>query len=527
MSTKVKGRRLPKILVIIAMVLAALIIFLQSYQAEWKTSAKTDLRFKSVHLPFVHEFDAKNMLPFLASAAFDADGDGVDELFLGGGVGQSDSLFRFTDKGFVETPADFKKGDNEATHGAAHIDLDEDGDVDLFTAHTHSVWYHENTGTGFKSRKLDFDLAENTTPLSIALGDPNNDGKADLYISGYIKIDKVEGETIFSDGYGGYSYLFLNEGNNTWRDASQETGIWRQHNTFTAVFADTDNDSDSDLIIAQDTGLIETYKNNGTASFTSTPNPSVSSYPMGLGVGDYNNDGYIDVFASNVGHTLPSKLLRGDLADDAPFNTEYYLLKNQAGRFTDVADIAGLNRLGFGWGSVIQDMDLDGKPDLLAAQNYARLPGNPILYRYPGKLMLNQGDETFLPAEKKTKAINKAFGITPLVSDFNNDGRPDLIWANIDGKSKAYISTGGTGNSLRVKLPNEAAFLGARVYVIDSANNRQVQQLIAGEGLGSDQSRTLIFGLGDNNFKSAIIKLQNGPEQNFSSAPDGVITWNR
>jgi len=76
-------------------------------------------------------------------------------------------------------------------------------------------------------------------------------------------------------------------------------------------------------------------------------------------------------------------------------------------------------------------------------------------------------------------------------------------------------------------LPNEAAFLGARVYVIDSANNRQVQQLIAGEGLGSDQSRTLIFGLGDNNFKSAIIKLQNGAEQNFSSAPDGVITWNR
>jgi len=500
MSTKLKGRRLPKILVIIAMVLAALIILLQFYQAEWKTSAKTDLRFKSVNLPFVHEFDGKNMLPFLASAAFDADGDGVDELFLGGGIGQADALFRFTDKGFVETPADFKKGDNEATHGAAHIDLDEDGDVDLFTAHTHSVWYHENTGTGFKSRKLDFDLAENTTPLSIALGDPNNDGKADLYISGYIKIDKVEGETIFSDGYGGYSYLFLNEGNNTWRDASQETGIWRQHNTFTAVFADTDNDSDSDLIIAQDTGLIETYKNNGTASFTSTPNPSVSSYPMGLGVGDYNNDGYIDVFASNVGHTLPSKLLRGDLADDAPFNTEYYLLKNQAGRFTDVADIAGLNRLGFGWGSVIQDMDLDG-----------------------GKLMLNQGDETFLPAEKKSKAINKAFGITPLVSDFNNDGRPDLV----DGKSKAYISTGGTGTSLRVKLPNETEFLGARVTVIDSANNRQVQQLIAGEGLGSDQSRTLIFGLGNNSFKSATITLQNGAEQSFSSAPEGVIAWTR
>jgi len=208
MSTKVKSRWLLKTLVIIAMVLAALIILLQFYQAEWKTSAKTDLRFKSVNLPFVHEFDGKNMLPFLASAAFDADGDGVDELFLGGGIGQADALFRFTDKGFVETSANFEKSDDEATHGAAHIDLDEDGDVDLFTAHTNSVWYHENTGNSFKSQKLDFVLAENTTPLSLALGDPNNDGKADLYISGYIKLDKVQGETIFSEGYGGKKQAF-------------------------------------------------------------------------------------------------------------------------------------------------------------------------------------------------------------------------------------------------------------------------------------------------------------------------------
>ena len=72
-------------------------------------------------------------------------------------------------------------------------------------------------------------------------------------------------------------------------------------------------------------------------------------------------------------------------------------------------------------------MDLDGKPDLLAEQNYARLPANSVLYRYPGKLLLNQDGRTFLPAEKKSNAINKAFGITPLVSDFNNDGKPDLI----------------------------------------------------------------------------------------------------
>ncbi len=530
MPKAAKSRRLPKILVIIAIIISVLIIALQFYQAEWKQQAKTDLRFVPAALPFAHKFDAGAMLPFLGSAVFDSDGDGIDELFLGGGIGQSDKIFAFKDTGkdtgFVEIHSLDKPG-NVATHGAAHLDIDEDGDVDLFTARSHSIWLHENIGSGFKSRRLDLPLAENTTPLSIALGDINNDGKVDLYISGYIKVEDVDGQTIFARPYGGYSYLFLNEGDNTWRDASREAGVWRQHNTFTAVFADTDNDGDSDLVIAQDTGVIETYRNDGGFPLVKTNNPSVSSYPMGLGVGDYNGDGLIDIFASNVGHTMPAGLLRGDLSKDAPFNTEYYLLKNTNNGFADAAKPAGLHRLGFGWGSVIQDMDLDGRPDLLAAQNYARLPMNEIMYRYPGKLLLNQDGESFLPAEKRAKALNKAFGITPLISDFNNDGRPDIIWANLAGPSKAYISQGGTGHSLRVRLPDQTAFLGASVRVTDSAGNQYVQQLIPGEGLGSDQSRTLIFGLGTNSFKSAVVTLQDGTEKTFTSAPDGIVTWAR
>ena len=526
MFTQNKAARLLRIFIIIFALIAALIIALQFYQAEWKTTAQTDLRYSEKELPFRHNFDAKKMLPFLGSAAIDTNGDFVDELFLGGGIGQADVVFKYMEEGFVPLH-EIEKPDHVVTHGAAHLDYDEDGDVDLFAARNDGIWLYENIANAFEPRKLDLPLAENTTPLSIALGDVNNDGFVDLFISGYIKIEQVEGQTVFTRPYGGYSHLFLNNGDNTWRDMTREAGLWRQHNTFTAVFADIDNDMKVDLITAQDTGVIETFRNRGDGTFTAVNNPSVSSYPMGLGVGDYNNDGFIDIFASNVGHTLPGKLLRGDLADDAPFNTEYYLLKNEAGQFMDVAEKAGLNRLGFGWGSVIQDMDLDGKADLLAAQNYVRLPGNPILYRYPGKLMLNQDGESFLPAEKKTKAINKAFGITPLVSDFNDDGRPDLVWANIDGKSKAYISVGGTGQSLRVMLPNEAAFLGARVVVTDSEGNTQLQQLIAGEGLGSDQSRTLIFGLGSNAFQSATITLSNGAEQSFSSAQDGIIKWNR
>lgn len=74
-------------------------------------------------------------------------------------------------------------------------DLDEDGDVDLFTAHSGSIWFHDNKGDHFESRALALPLADNTTPLSIALGDINKDNKVGLYISGYIKIEEVTGQT--------------------------------------------------------------------------------------------------------------------------------------------------------------------------------------------------------------------------------------------------------------------------------------------------------------------------------------------
>jgi len=167
----------------------------------------------AVDLPFVHKADLVNSLPFLASAALDIDGDGRDELFLGGGDLQDDAFFAFRNGKFEPLNIKLDKGEIDATHGAASLDLDNDGDTDLMTARESGVWYHENTDGNFGSVKLDLPLADNTTPLSIGFADINQDGLADIYVAGYIKIELVEGETNFDNTYGGYSYLFLNEGN--------------------------------------------------------------------------------------------------------------------------------------------------------------------------------------------------------------------------------------------------------------------------------------------------------------------------
>jgi len=344
-----------------------------------------------------------------------------------------------------------------------------------------------------------------------------------MYIAGYIKIELVEGETIFSENYGGYSYLLLNEGGNIWKDISKESGVWRQHNTFLGVFTDLDNDLDSDLVVAQDTGVVEMYENTGDLNFKPIPNPSVSSYPMGVAVGDYDNDGLVDLYFSNVGYTLPAALLRGDLAEDAPFNMSYMLFHNDGNlKFSDTAEQMQVAKLGFGWGTVSADMNLDGREDLLAAQNYARLPGVDLLERYPGKILQNYGDH-FAPVEEISGAVNPHFGIAPVVSDFNSDGWPDLVWANLDGESLAYLSAGGTNNWLKVRLPNVAASLGAIVTVDHSDGSQRTKQFITSQGLGSDQGRDLIFGLGDGSADKVTVRFQNGQTKTFDTPASGSL----
>jgi len=485
------------------------------WQKEWTKQGTTDIAFKQVTVEFNHQADLVNSLPFLASAAIDIDGDGRDEVFLGGGNAQDDAILKFDGTGFknVSTMFTITKSENDATMGAASLDLENDGLADLVVARESGVWLHRNTANGITAEKLPLEIAENTTPLSISFGDVNKDGWADIYVSGYIKISAVEGETIFSDGYGGFSYLLLNNGNNTWRDATKEAGLFRQHNTFTAVFTDLDNDLDSDLVIAQDTGRVEMYENTGSFPMKPIENPSVYSYPMGVAVGDYDNDGLMDLYFSNVGYTLPPALLRGDLPKEADFNPEYMLFQNNGSlKFNDIAREANAAKYGFGWGVVFADMNLDGNEDILAAQNYARFPGNDLLEHYPGKLLqFSENENKFHPVEIAAGVENRHFGIAPIISDFNDDGAPDLFWANLNQPAVAYISKAPTRNWVKIKLANTANSLNAIVTVKTGDGITRTKQVMTSQGLGSDQTRELIFGLGETTkIEKISIAYQNG-----------------
>jgi len=464
-----------------------------------QSQGETDLSFQPIAVDHSQKMDLDTSLPFVGSAPIDIDGDGVDEIFFGGGNLQEDRFFKYTPSGLKDIGSlGLTKTMGITTYGAAVIDTNRDGKKDIFIARDDGVYLYTNNGQGFDGVKIDFPLDSKSVPLSIATADINKDGAVDLYISNYISEQFVEGETIFNKPYGGYSNLLLNNGDNTFTDITKSSGLFQQHNTFTSVFVDLDNDLNQDLVIAHDTGHVKIYRNNGNNTFTEKENPSVFSYPMGIAVSDINNDGLMDLYFSNVGKTLPRFLVKGDLRDDQSFNMNYMLFENQGDFvFKDVAVERNAAHYGFGWGVVSYDFNNDTRADYMISENYARFPGVQYLSLYPGNLLQQYNDGNYKPVETAAKVENPHFGISPIITDFNNDGWPDVFFANIESPVLAFTNTPIDGrNWLKIEFPDSPDFLGTLVEVKLASGKVLYDQFYTNEGLSSDQTHVLFFGLG-------------------------------
>lgn len=482
--------------------------------------------FNKVAVPFTTLYNKKESLPLIGSAIIDVDNDGQEEFFVGGGKEQNDAFFKNTKDGFINITQslNFFKDLSNTTYGAATIDIDNNGFTDLAVARDNAIYlYLNNNGVFEKPINLNLPFNEKSQPVSITFADLNNDGWADMFVSSYIKKHLMEGQTIFNkEGYGATSQLFLNNGNNTFTDITEKAGLTYVHNTFCAVFVDLNNDNLPDLVVAHDTGEPRIYRNNGDLTFSTIQHPLTGtfSYPMGIAIGDYDNDGFQDIMYSNVGKSLPAILLRGDLNKNQTLITDWILFRNNGDfTFIDKANDAKVANYEFSWGAVFEDFNLDGLQDLVVSENYVDLPNSRILPLPSRFLMQLEGNE-FTNIEAINHTQNPFNGITPLVADFNLDGYPDLIHINLNGELKAYISKGNIGNNyIKVKTPETATSLNARITVELKSGKSISLQKVSGEGLASDQSHILFVGLGkETEVKNCKINLTKGEEKNIEIA---------
>lgn len=477
---------------------------------DYSVSEEAIPTFKEIDLPWKNVFDNTKSLPLMASAMIDVDNDGVDEVFLGGGVAQKDALFKYSADGFTDVSASLSlpaKPAGTTTFGAASFDLDGNGYNDLILTGDYGVLWYKNDGTSFTVEPISVTLDEKSVAATTTIADYNGDGHADIFLSAYVRLDKMEGQTIFKDpNYGASSLLLKNNGDNTFTDVTKAAGLAYVHNTFQGVFVDMDNDQLLDLVVAYDTGEARTYKNVDGETFKMMPNPLTGkyAYPMGIAVGDYNNDGLVDFFFSNTGSSAPTFLARGDLAEEDVFVSDWILFKNEGNfQFTDAAVETQVADFEFSWGAIFEDFNLDGRQDLIVAENYVDFPPHK-LFKLPGRFLLQLANGTFAAVEDQAGIVNKNFGITPLTSDFNQDGFPDLVFVNLSGETRAFINQSKDRNYLAVRFPETGAYSGTRVQITFDDGKIMSEHYITGEGLASDQTATLTFGLGA---KAAVAKL--------------------
>jgi hypothetical protein len=483
-------------------------------------------KFSAVDLPFVHRFDDKKSLPVLGSALIDVDGDGIDEIFIGGGYDQQDAIFYFNSDKFEPWKGSISPKSHAATVGAVSYDWDQDGLADLLVARDDGVFFYRNETDSFTISKLDIVLNEQSNPASITLGDVNKDGFIDIFLSTYIKKNLMEGQTIFNkENYGSSSVLLLNNRDNTLSDVTQTYGLTYVHNTFQGLFLDINDDGWLDLVVAYDTGEPRIYRNESGKHYSLITNPMTGKfgYPMGIAAGDINNDGLIDLFFSNTGTSIPEFMAKGDLQEGQELVTDWLLFQNEGeSQFTDVAKSLNVADFEFSWGCLFEDFNLDGRQDLVVAENYVSFPPH-ALFPLPSRLLVQLPTGKFASVEEQAGVLNRFFAITPLTSDFNNDGYPDLVYININGQARAFINKGGKGQYIKIRLSDSNESIGARVTLRFTDGSSLTEWNMVGEGLGSDQSNSLIFAFSDNKvIDNIIIRYNSNRIDTISSIASGM-----
>jgi enediyne biosynthesis protein E4 len=403
--------------------------------------------------------------------------------------------------------------------GVCAGDYDNDGWVDLFVTYFGRNVLYRNQGEG---RFEDVTRASGLSSGSDRWGsgctfiDMDRDGRLDLFVANYLRFDL---ERAPEPGAGpnciwkgipvncgpkglptDTNLLFHNEGDGKFADVSERSGIARVTGRYsmTAIAVDLTGDEWPDIYVASDSTAAILYRNNRDGSFTDVAVESGTAYSehgspqagMGVAVGDYNNDGLLDIAKTHF-------------ADDIPA-----LYRNLGkGMFEDSAVAAGLHvqNRHVQWGTGLHDFDNDGYADLFYVTGHVYPEIERSLEQYPHRgpriLFRNTGDGRFADVTSASGAgvttphssRGAAFG------DIDNDGDEDVVIMNMnEGPSLLRNDYRGGNAWIQVVLEgrdSNRAAIGATIVVTAGAT-RQARAVLSQSSYYSHDDLRQHFGLG-------------------------------
>jgi len=398
-------------------------------------------------------------------------------------------------------------------------DYNNDGWDDLFcTFWGHNILFHNNGNGTFTdvTEKSGLAQAKGRWGTGCSFVDYDRDGHLDLFVCNFVRLDPDNPPSIGDASFcqwkgvptmcgprglpGDTNILYHNKGDGTFVDVSEKAGILKPgpRYSITSVCCDFDNDGWPDIYVAVDSMPSILYQNNHDGTFTDIAVMAGCAYNadgheqagMGLGVADYDCDGWFDIFKTNF-------------ADD----TSNLYHNNGDGTFTDLSfnSGVGINNTYVGWGCGFIDYDNDGWSDIVQINGHVY----PEIDKYnfgetfknPRLVYKNLGNGNF-----KDVSAEMGPGITERFSsrgaafgDYDNDGGMDILILNMNEPPSLLHNVGGKKqNWIKLKLIgtkcNRTA-IGARARVV-SGKHTQMAEVQSGASVMSQNDLRLHFGLG-------------------------------
>jgi len=355
------------------------------------------------------------------------------------------------------------------------VDYDNDGDQDFFVTGFEGVnkFYKNDGDMNFTdiSSTIGFFQTDLFT-YGVSFADMDNDGDLDAFISNR---DGVADDQ--------RNYLYRND-EGTYIDITASAGLsMSSHLSFCSIIFDYNNDGFQDIYISNDKpdNLNILYKNNGDGTFDDVSEYSgagIGINAMTTTIGDYNNDGWFDIYITNTPEGNELLRINGD------------------GTFTNVAEATATTFNSVGWGAVFLDADSDGLLDLYVSSDFDGSVGSFLSAAFYHQ----QNNETFIIPENIGFQDDTRKSYTNAIGDIDNDGKPDIVVGNdIEPNFLWANTTVNENNWLKVKLEGVISNRDGigNTIEINIDGQSQYRGTLAGEGYLSQNSFYEFFGMGN------------------------------